>query len=956
MLLYLLKASILLLVLYLFYKSVLEKESFFASNRLYLMGSLVLCFVLPFVSLPIISEHQGIVTSIWEKLEQTESQASNTAPILADLPPAQLPVEDQFGSGSNEAAPLAQPQAAPTIKRSSEHVAPTMAKSSYGWQDWLLGIYAFGVLIFFLHLLSQLASLWWRILRTTDKIEDEDHTIVNVAGEQAPCSFFHYILINPAQFEYETYEEILTHERIHVRQGHTLDLLFAELVTIVLWFNPLAWFFRKEVEKNIEYQTDALCLQERTASTQEYQMNLLRIASQHHPLTITTNYNQSLLKQRILKMNAKKSNPHSMWKFAFTVPLVLAVLLFLNTPNSFGAQGIAEAELDGNSASTSELAQPEADPPVRLELQLDSDSFPNNPTVIINECEELEAALQANDLERVRALLLEVENDCLIQQNRVSREVLESLAPLLEIGANLEIDPEGKLVEIRASLTQLEQLEELDKLLSLSHLADAYPAYSHNHEHPVKQDKDCEALVAAIEAEDIDLVAELLKTTDPNCWFSEKIEEDSYTWHTRKSPLVAAAKTGNIAIAQLLLDEGLIADFNTHGEPTPLMAAAGEGHLEMVKFLQAKGADPDVNLDGYGTPLARASAAGAMPVMEYLVAQNAKINASGAGIGTPLLQAARHGQNEAVEYLLKQEADPNVQVAGVGTALSAATRKSHYKTMEILLNSGSDIDLAAAGVGTPLMEAVQIYDEKAMGMLRAYNADVNVRTPGVGTALSHAARANNARMIQLLLDDGANPELSGAGVGTPLMLAARNKADDAMNALLAGGASLNTRVDGVGTVLSEAVQYGNMPIIKRALADGANPNLAGAGVGTPLILAVRNNDQATVEYLLQNGADIDAQAPGVGTPLSTAVRVKNMAMVKYLLAQEAEADAEAAGVGTPLIIAIRNGNYEIVKLLLENGADPNQSSYIMGFRSAKEAAHSAGHAKIVELLEAQGAQ
>ena len=188
MLLYLLKASILLLVLYLFYKWALEKESFFASNRFYLLGSLILCFVLPFISLPEVSEHQGIVTQTWKKLEYEEPSPVSTTPVVSELAPSNSFSEPATYSTATP-TPLPQPQVEqpatePVIK-------PTEAPAStYAWTDCLLLIYGFGVAIFFLQLVSQIVSLLWRILRSTDKIMDDDHTIINVAGEQAPCSFF----------------------------------------------------------------------------------------------------------------------------------------------------------------------------------------------------------------------------------------------------------------------------------------------------------------------------------------------------------------------------------------------------------------------------------------------------------------------------------------------------------------------------------------------------------------------------------------------------------------------------------------------------------------------------------------------------------------------------------------------------------------------------------------------
>lgn len=113
-----------------------------------------------------------------------------------------------------------------------------------------------------------------------------------------------------------------------------IDLLLSEIAVILLWFNPIMWLFRKEVEKNIEYQTDDILLKGEAVEKESYQMNLLKVATYNMPLTITTNYNQSLIKQRIMKISAKKSNPHSLWKYVFTAPLIFSLLLLINKPMS----------------------------------------------------------------------------------------------------------------------------------------------------------------------------------------------------------------------------------------------------------------------------------------------------------------------------------------------------------------------------------------------------------------------------------------------------------------------------------------------------------------------------------------------------------------------------------------------------------------------------------------------
>ncbi|MDQ4141248.1 MAG: hypothetical protein M3142_12090 [Bacteroidota bacterium] len=126
----------------------------------------------------------------------------------------------------------------------------------------------------------------------------------------------------------------MTHEKIHVRLKHSFDLLLAEIAVIVLWFNPIAWLFKREIEKNNEYQTDAMLLLNEPVNPLQYQLNLLQIAAPNKPLSITTNYNQSLLKQRILMMNAKKSAPGSYWKYGFLVPLFFGTVLMMNEPAS----------------------------------------------------------------------------------------------------------------------------------------------------------------------------------------------------------------------------------------------------------------------------------------------------------------------------------------------------------------------------------------------------------------------------------------------------------------------------------------------------------------------------------------------------------------------------------------------------------------------------------------------
>lgn len=521
MILFLLKSSLVIAVLLLFYKGFLERESFFKVNRIYLIASLALAFTLPFVSLPELVDAQGF---LFTKIEQVGR------PNTADYQFETVVPDGNVGESSPKAGQNA--SLVDTLGRK-------MPARSLG--SWLLIAYYFGAAIFGLRLLSQLVSVLWVVGKSKDKIKDEGYTIVNTSSVKDPCSFFNYIFIDPERFDLDTYEQIVAHEKIHAQERHTLDLLLAEFSTVILWFNPLVWLFRKEVEKNLEYQTDDLLVSKKSVERQTYQRNLLRIATFNRPLSITTNYNQSLLKQRIMKMNTKKSNPHSHWKYAFVVPVLFVTTLGMNEPSAAIGQ------------------------------------------------------------------------------------VTKAAPALLAVIFN---------------------------------------------------DEDCRDLLRAVKASNPRKVAELLKTTDPNCSYRADGEP--------RSPLVAAARNGDLAIGKLLLAAKADVEYRASGDESPLMAAAQYGQLDFVKYLVAEGAKINRKLTGDGTALLVAAKGGHVEVVKYLIAHNAEIDQEIPGDGTALICAVRNGHYSTAKLLLEYGADPYLEVRGDEYAMYHA-RRTKDKAMIALL-------------------------------------------------------------------------------------------------------------------------------------------------------------------------------------------------------------------------------------------------------------------------------
>jgi len=195
-------------------------------------------------------------------------------------------------------------------------------------------LYWIGVAAFGLNLLLQVIVLLYQVY-TRPMIRDGKFRIIELTGDKAPCSFGNNVFINPEKYDWDTYSQILLHEKIHIQQGHSFDILVAELVLVLQWFNPFAWLYRTELESDLEFLTDDAILEHNEIERSSYQMSLLKVSAPHLSLGITTNYNQSLLKRRIVMMNAKRSNIHIMWKYFFLVPLLGVLACALNDPAAF---------------------------------------------------------------------------------------------------------------------------------------------------------------------------------------------------------------------------------------------------------------------------------------------------------------------------------------------------------------------------------------------------------------------------------------------------------------------------------------------------------------------------------------------------------------------------------------------------------------------------------------------
>lgn len=339
---YILHVAILISGFFLIYKRLLERETFHQLNRWLLVLFIGFSFSLPYFETPeewsvwqekppsllsLNAPAPGLEHILSEKVNEKPDRrrTDSEAAIKAASDAAERRIsQEPIAALSDKKEVINEPGAATTIlpKESSTQTK----RSSYSLI--LKHIYLGGLIVFGLNWLIQLSLLFLSILRNS-AIRDGRYRIVEWQKDVAPYSFLNHIFINPGKYDWDSYRQILEHEKIHVSQGHSIDMILAELLAVVLWFNPFAWLYRKAVEDNLEFLTDQTMLN-KGADRESYQMNLLKVAAPNYSLAFTNNYNHSILKKRIMMMNIKKSSLRSGWKYLSIIPMLWLSVICLN--------------------------------------------------------------------------------------------------------------------------------------------------------------------------------------------------------------------------------------------------------------------------------------------------------------------------------------------------------------------------------------------------------------------------------------------------------------------------------------------------------------------------------------------------------------------------------------------------------------------------------------------------
>jgi hypothetical protein len=310
---FILKSSVLLFILIAVYKLILENEKMHQFNRIYLLGSLIFSLTIPM--------H---LFSFKMKISNTINHIKLNEIILQ--------------------------KTSANFKSISENQMMVYT---------IISVYAFVSLLLVIRFLLNLYSFYKKI-KNNKRQTINGSKIILIPESVVPHSFLKTIFINEQDFNNNKIApELIAHENAHIKQKHTLDILFIEILQILFWFNPLIMLYKRAIKLNHEFLADET-VNSKFNSIYQYQNMLLNIASNQRKVALASPINYLITKKRLIMMTKKESQTRIILKTA-GVGFVFSLLLFTFSPETRGQVPTQNQQnTDLNDAKTnSEITQPE---------------------------------------------------------------------------------------------------------------------------------------------------------------------------------------------------------------------------------------------------------------------------------------------------------------------------------------------------------------------------------------------------------------------------------------------------------------------------------------------------------------------------------------------------------------------------------------------------------------------
>ncbi len=272
---YILEANIYLAVFISVFLVLFRNERFHRLNRFVLLGSILLAFIIPLIPLAVAETSGGTV------LLQTVVVNGKAQMIQAP-------------AGKN-------------------------------WPSLLSLIYLVGWVISVFFLIRKVLQLRAQI--KAGRVEEKDGwKVVKKEDQQSPSSFFNTLFTND---QADQNDLIIAHERVHLKELHSLDIMLLHTIQCFCWFNPAIYFAMKAIEASHEFRADEVVLQ--NSDRESYSNLLLSTAFNINPSVFTHQFsNKTLLKRRIMMLHDEPKRMVNAMKYLLWIP-ILGISLFIHS-------------------------------------------------------------------------------------------------------------------------------------------------------------------------------------------------------------------------------------------------------------------------------------------------------------------------------------------------------------------------------------------------------------------------------------------------------------------------------------------------------------------------------------------------------------------------------------------------------------------------------------------------
>ena len=320
--LYAAKTGVCLAVYYLFFKLLLSRETLHRFNRMLLLATILLSFVLPWC-----------VITVYREVPAPPALPAQLLSLLSEAPDALSPAAEPFR-----------------------------------WGRLLGGLYLAGVVATLLATGFSVLRVLHLVRRGRREQLPGGWTLVQLPQQVTPFSWWRYIVVSEADVAAEGFREIVSHETAHLRLHHSWDLLATDIAGCLQWFNPAMWLLRSELRAIHEYEADEAVL-DSGIDARQYQIMLIKKAAGRRWYSVANSFNHSKLKNRITMMLQKKSSRWAGAKALVVVPLTCVALgAFARTVNV-----PVEDKSTQNSRST-EIFAAKSDKPVTIRVRVLDDA------------------------------------------------------------------------------------------------------------------------------------------------------------------------------------------------------------------------------------------------------------------------------------------------------------------------------------------------------------------------------------------------------------------------------------------------------------------------------------------------------------------------------------------------------------------------------------------------------